>query len=111
MANLFKWWVKFKEVDRKKKKKWVTDVIILTWSLNPSSAEICAKSKKKKDLLRNALLPVLNVTLWKDKLFFTRTYVNVRYRFFRKIFQTASGSLKCAGSLNDPRVSGSPSLS
>ena len=25
MANLLKWWVKFKVIDRKKKKTWVTD--------------------------------------------------------------------------------------
>ena len=46
IAKLFKWWVKFKVVDRKKKKTRVKDVIILT-RRDPSSAEICAKSKKK----------------------------------------------------------------
>ena len=45
------------------------------------------------------------------KISFSSLYVNVRYRFFRKIFQTTNGSLKCAsGSLSDPQVSGSPSL-
>ena len=34
MANFFKWWVKFKVIDRKKKKTWVTDAIILTRGLN-----------------------------------------------------------------------------
>ena len=47
MANLFKWWVKCKVADRKRK-TWVTDVIISTRGLNASSAEICAKSKKKR---------------------------------------------------------------
>ena len=43
-----------------------------------------------------------------NKLFFTTLF---SLPFFRKIFQTTSGSLKCeSGSLSDPRVSGSPSL-
>ena len=68
--------------------------------------------EQKKDLhLRNTQLPVFSATVWRDKLFFTNLYVNVRNRFFRKIFHTASGSLKCAsGLLSDPRVSGSPPL-
>ena len=64
MANLFKWWVKFKVEDRKKKKTWITDV-------------------KNKKVITSA----------------------------GKVFQTTSGSLKCAGgSLRDPRVNGSPCL-
>ena len=67
MANLFKWWVKF---NQKKKKTWVTDVIILMRGLNPSSAEICAKSKKRSSP-QNTQLTVFNATVWKDKFFFT----------------------------------------
>ena len=70
MANLFKWWVKFKVADRKKKKTWVTDVIILTRGLNASFAEICVKSKKKDLHLRNTQLPVFNAPLWKNRLFY-----------------------------------------
>ena len=90
-------------------KTWVTDVIILTRGLNGSSAKICAKSKKIDLHPRNIQLPVFNAPVWKNKLFFTTLF---SLPFFRKIFQTTSGSLKCAsGSLSDPRVSGSPFLS
>ena len=66
--------------------------------------------EQKKDLhLRNTQLPVFNATVWKNKLFFTTLF---SLPFFHKIFLTTNGSLKCAsGSLSDPRISGSPSLS
>ena len=85
----------------KKEKTLVTDVIILTRGLNASFAEIYAKSKKKDLHLRNIQLPVFNAPLWKNRLFFTTLF---SLPFFRRIFQTTSGSL------GDPLVSGSPSL-
>ena len=87
---------------------WVTNVIILTRCLNPSYAEICAKSKKKIFTSEIPSFPSSMPQYGKISFFY---YVNVRYHFFRKIFKTTNGSLKCAsGSLSDPRVSGSPSL-
>ena len=49
MANLLNWWVKkFKVVDRKNKKTWVTDVIIFTRGLTQVLPKSVQRAKKKK---------------------------------------------------------------
>ena len=84
MANLFTWWVKFKVVDRKKKKRGLQ------------------MQKKKAITSADVQFSAQNRMRSKKKVITSAG----------KAFQIASaGSLKCAsGSLCDPRVSGSPSL-
>ena len=105
MANLFKWWVKFKVADRRNVGHGCNNI---NKGLKRKFCRNLCKEQKKDLHLRNTQLPVFNATVWKNKLFFTTLF---SLPFFRKIFQTTSGSLKCAsGSLKNPRVSGSPSL-
>ena len=87
MANLFKWWVKFKVADRKTEKTWVTDVIILTRGLYASFAEICAKSKKKIFISEIPSFPS-SMPQYGKISFFLRYF---RYRFFVKFSKLQVG--------------------
>ena len=108
MANLFKWWVKFKVVDRKKKNAGHRCNNINEGFESKFCPNLCKWQKKKIFTSEIPSFPSLMPQYGKIS-FFSLRYFSLP--FFRKIFLTTSGSLTCAsGLLSDPRVSGSPSL-
>ena len=102
-----------------RKKAWVTDVVIQTRRLNQGRikrsrgpgqltmmSNFCLKSGEEQ----NKGYHIRRCPIFRPKS--DEEQKKVITSAGRKIFQTVSGSLKCAsGSLSDPRVSGSPSLS
>ena len=75
----------------KKEETWVTDVIILTIGLNLSSAEICAKSKKRSSPQKHPATRLQCHSLEKMLFFITLLRPFLRYRFFAKFSKLQVG--------------------
>ena len=113
MANLFKWWVKFKVVGRKKNVGHGCNNI--TEGLEPKFCPNLCKKQRKKIFTSKKGCPASRFQCHSMEKYAFLHHAIVRYRFFffffRKIFQTVRESLTWAsGSLGASRVSGSPSL-